>query len=253
MSLSGTLDTLSLSELLTVLAATKRSGELVVRGASGSEGRLWLLQGALVKADVPPASDMVGAVTALLAVETGEFAFTVDAAPLAGSESTPLEDVLPEAQSRHAEWLALDAAVPSLGSRFQLAAEPAAQTVSVSADHWPVLVALAREVDVRSAMEELGLSELQARRSVRALREAGLLEPAGGADPPTAPRATPPAGRTARAAEPEPTNLRGALPLEQAAIKPVVEPVIEAEHVPAGDDEPVNRNLLFRYLLGEHS
>ena len=256
MSLSGTLDTLSLPELLTVLAATRRSGELVVRGA-GFEGRLWLTHGGLVKAEVPTASDMVGAVTALLAVGAGEFAFTADTAPFSGAESIPVEEVLSEAQSRRAEWLALAAAVPSLASKFRLTAEPTAQSVTVRADDWGVLVALSRGVDVRHAMDELDLSEMPVRRSVRALRDAGLLEPADEVDQrPAAPAVLPapyPAAEPAPAAEPGPASSEETVSTAQPAIEPVIEAEHEPPSQPPGEDEPVSRSMLFRYLSGEHS
>ncbi|MDP8975680.1 MAG: DUF4388 domain-containing protein [Actinomycetota bacterium] len=248
MSLSGTLDTLSLPELLTVLAATRRSGELVVRGTD-LEGRLWLAHGALVKTDVPGSSDMVGAVTVLLAVGAGEFAFA-EAAAAGGSESTPVQAVLCEAQARRAEWLALEAAVPSLAARFRLSAEPTAQTMSVRAHDWPVLVALAGGRDVGRTMAELGLSEVEARRSVRALRDGGLLEPETGPDPRPASPAVPPAAEVAPAStapEPQPTS-----PADEPA-GPTVPPAHGPPPGPVGNDEPVSRSLLFRYLSGEHS
>ena len=239
MSLRGTLDTLSVPELLTVLAATNRSGELLVR-ADRFEGRLWLADGGLVKADVPDSADIVDAVCALLGLGSGEFSFETHATPVSASEVLPVEDVLAEAQSRRSEWLALDAAVPSLAARFRLSSEASEGAVTLRAEQWRMLVALAAGADVRAAMDVLDLDEVDARRAVRALRDAGLLEPA------PAPLSEPTPGPSldpAPAPPPEPTP--------GPSLEPTPEPTPEPS--PATEDESVSRSLLFRYLSGENS
>lgn len=251
MSLRGTLETLALPDLLTVLAATRRSGQLVVR-AGRFEGRLWLAQGELVKADVPNSTDLEDALFTLLRLGTGEFSFEADANPLPSEDAVPVQEVLLRAQGRRSEWLALEAAVPSLAARFQLAADPAGETVAVAAGHWRVLVGLAAGADVKGVIENLGLPELEARRAVRALLDAGVILPAAvrASGPAPAPeRLLPTPPLTSEASPPEAEAPAGEVDQADDGAFDEVEP--EPPTVPRGEDEPVDRGLLFRYLSGE--
>ena len=265
MSLRGTLDTLSVSDLLTVLAASKRSGELMVRGP-GLEGRLWLAHGGLVKADVADGTDLVDAVLALLQLDTGEFSFEAESSPVSASEVTDVAGVLEEAESRLSEWLAAQTAVPTLGARFTLGSEPMGTNVTLTAEEWRVLAALGSGADVRAVMGSLGLKEVEARRTVKALLDAGLLVPAGdraSTGPAAAPVPPPPRPRPAEArTQPEPAPAAGgpAAPGGEGAgggagapSQPRSEEVPDpVDDRPRGEDEPVDRSLLFRYLSGEN-
>ena len=327
MSLRGTLDTLAVPDLLTLLAATKRSGELVVRD-HGFEGRVWLAEGGLVKADVPDSADLVDAVFMLLRLEAGDFSFEADAGPFPPSEATSMQEVLSEAEVRLTEWLALDTAVPNLAVRFRLVPDPVGATVTITAGEWRVLAALAEGNNLRGAMEALGLNELDARRAVKKLLDTGLLAKAAEHAPPPpirepdlpgpAPEALVPEPDLPEPAPPEPLppavvpepapepDLTGPAPEalvpepdlpepappqpepepEPAAVVPepappqpepaavVPEPAPtdapgqaagdaspddaspgddaeEGPPPPIGEDEPVSRSLLFRYLSGE--
>ena len=261
MSLRGTLDTLAVPDLLTLLAATKRSGELTVH-APGFEGRLWLADGGLLKADVPDSSDLVDAVFCLLRLQSGDFTFEAEAGPLRPTDAASMAAVLSEAEARLTEWLAFTTAVPTLQVRFRLVPEPVGATVTVTAGEWRLLATLADGKDLGGAMEALGLSELDARRAVKNLIDAGALAkaPDGEAGPqPSAPPPTPEPdqGTPPPTSEPEPSPpLPAAAPLDQEARErdvPDEVPSAETEAYarPRGEDEPVSRSLLLRYLSGE--
>jgi hypothetical protein len=216
-SLQGTLETIPLSDVLSLLSVTGKSGELRVTGGRG-DGRLWLDGGKVVGSDVPGAATPADAVFELLRLSSGSFAFDADVtAPEPGDPHT-VDALLREATERLAVWKAIEAVVPSTACRVGLAAELASDSVTVSRHQWHDLVAVASAGDVQGVMQRLGLGEFDASRTVKELVDAGLVrvapapvrrEPAAPPrriDAPPAPPAPPaPAARTERPAAPSST------------------------------------------------
>lgn len=174
MSLHGTLETFALPDVLGLLAATKKTGELRVVGTR-TDGRVWLDGGQLVGTSVAGAPTPVDAVFELLRLRTGKFAFDADKPAASPEPPQPLEPVLAEAQARLSEWREIEAVIPSLDHGVTLAAKVSEPRVMVTGDQWRTLVAVASSVTVGRVVERLGEGEFGACRSLKHLVDAGLV------------------------------------------------------------------------------
>ncbi|MGQ0519729.1 MAG: DUF4388 domain-containing protein [Actinomycetota bacterium] len=193
MSLQGTLETIPLSDVLSLLAATKKSGELRVSGNRG-EGRLWIDAGKVVGADVPRAATPVDAVFELLRLPSGTFAFESGTPAPSPGQPSSVEALLTEARGRLDVWKSIEAVVPSTRCLVGLTPELGSDSVTVSRDQWKQLVSVAAGGDVLAVMERLGVGEFEASRTVKELVDAGLAKVAP-APARTQPEAAPPAPR----------------------------------------------------------
>jgi len=181
-SLQGSLDTFALLDVLLLLASTQKSGELHVAGSRAvalarhpdTEGRLWFDTGGLVGHDVGRAVEPADAVFELLRLNQGTFSFLAGT-PSGGGPRVEVEGILAEAQARLAEWREIEAVVPSLDAWLQLAAEPPMAHVSMRAEQWRLVVAIASGCPVGAVLGHLGLDELPGCRAVKELVEAGLV------------------------------------------------------------------------------
>ena len=210
MSLQGTLETIPLPDVLALLAATKKTGELRITGPRG-DGRLWLDAGQVVAADVPRAATPVDAVFELLRLTAGSFTFGTGAPPAAPGKPIGVDALLGEARQRLTAWQAIEAVVPSLACTLRLTPELGPESVTVSRKQWKELVAVAGGGDVNGAMRSLGIGEFDACRAVKELVDAGLVQvgKAPAAPPPTPEqRPAAPADRTepAKAAPASPSR-----------------------------------------------
>lgn len=197
MSLQGTLETIPLSDVLSLLAATKKSGELRVSGNKG-EGRLWIDGGKVVGADVPRAATPLDAVFELLRLPSGTFAFEGGRAAPSPGEPRAVDALLAEATGRLDVWRSIEAVVPSTRCLVGLTPELGSDTVTVSRDQWRQLVSVAAGGDVLALMERLGVGEFEACRTVKELVDAGLAQVAPArTQPETGPVAARPPSRQA--------------------------------------------------------
>lgn len=173
MSLQGSLEGFPLPDVLALLASTKKTGELRVAGHQGA-GRVWLSEGAVAGIEAGDARTSVDALFRLLRVDAGSFTFDADAT-VPESRPEPLESVLAEAQTRLADWRAIEAVVPSLATGVHLAEELPGPKVSVSAAQWRALRAVAGGDTVGDLAGALELNEFEACRTVKRLVDAGLV------------------------------------------------------------------------------
>jgi hypothetical protein len=182
-ALEGTLDTVSLPEVLRLLAAGK-TGRLQLDGPRGS-GAILVRDGRVAAAETPrtgavqAADEVAEAVFELLRWETGSFAFA--AAPAQGpddgaeqSAGSAVDEVLAEASARLDRWRAVEAVVPSPACAVDVVDELQGDSATVSAGSWPVLVAAARSTTVAEIGARLELDEVAASGAVRELVAAGL-------------------------------------------------------------------------------
>ena len=174
MSLQGTLETIPLPDVLALLAATRKSGELRVAGSRGN-GRVWMRDGSVVGADVPRAATPVDAVFELLRLTAGTFSFEADTPAPDPGAPLAVEGLVAEATKRLGEWRAIEAVVPSTACLVALSPELAAESVTVSRTQWKELVAVATGRDVTGVMQRLGIGEFDACRTVKELVDAGLV------------------------------------------------------------------------------
>lgn len=173
MSLQGSLDSFPLPDVLTLLASTKKRGELRVAGHQGA-GRVWMADGAVVAAEAGPARALVDALFQLLRVDSGSFTFDPQADVPAGKPHE-LGPLIAEAEARLAEWQLIEAVVPSMATQVDLADELPASKVTVTAAQWRVLRAIAGGATVKDVAQLLDADEFGACQAVKLLADAGLV------------------------------------------------------------------------------
>lgn len=178
MALQGTLDTFALADVLHLLAATQKTGCLRIEGSRGT-GSVWVDAGAIVEvaaASAPHAVELPEAMFELLRFEDGSFLFEADVQHPSPSGRMDVDSVLDGAGTLLAEWREIEAVVPSLEFRAALARAIEGDSVTVTAAHWPALVALGGGTTIRALGEALGLGELPVSRVVRDLVSLGVVE-----------------------------------------------------------------------------
>jgi hypothetical protein len=204
-ALEGTLDTVSLPEVLQLLAAGK-TGRLRLDGPRGT-GAILVRGGRVAAAETPRTgsvdarADLPEAVFELLRWDAGSFSFAPADGPTAGAEESAgmtVDEVLAEASTRLKRWREVEAVVPSLSCAVDVVEQLEGAGTTVPAASWPVLVAAARSATVGEIGTRLGLDEVAASGAVRELVSVGLVRvgpAAAGASSPSGERWTPTSSR----------------------------------------------------------
>jgi hypothetical protein len=232
LALQGTLDTFSLPDVLRLLATTTKTGRLRIEGDRG-QGSVWLRDGTVVDIDADRSVD--GAppdevIFELLRFESGSFAFETDERTPNAEHPDDVEGLLRRASALLSEWTELETVVPSSQHRVTLCDELASDEVTIDADRWRSIVALASGRSVAELASALGLSELNASRAVRDLVELGVADVAPPGDAPS------PARRPTSTSD---LHRRGAGPVRPApvppnGVTPRPEPVASGDGLRAG-------------------
>jgi hypothetical protein len=178
LALQGTLDTFSLPDVLRLLATTSKTGRLRIEGDRG-QGSVWLSEGSVVDAAADRAVDGTPTdevVFELLRFDSGTFAFDADVTASSGGNPQAVDDLLRRAGSLLNEWSELEAVVPSLQHHVSLAGDLSVDEVTIDADKWRSVVAVASGRTVGELATELGLTELGVSRAVRDLVELGVAD-----------------------------------------------------------------------------
>lgn len=213
MSLHGTLETFALPDVMALLAATKKSGELRVVGGK-LDGRVHIDDGRVIAANVGRADSFVDAVFELLRLSTGKFSFDNDAEAENPSDPVEIEPLLIEAQARLTEWRGIEAVVPSMDHGVVLVKELGDPHVTLASEQWRMVVAVAGASCVSHVADRLGLGEFSVCKALKELVESGVVEVT---DPPAQP-------------EPKPQPKAEAKPDAKAEAKP--EPKADAKPEP---------------------
>ena len=189
MALQGTLDTFALADVLRLLATTAKTGRLRVDGDRG-EGNVWLRDGTVMAATAERAIDDAPSeevVFELLRFEEGSFSFEIDELSPNGEQPEDVEVLLRDANALLSEWKELEQVVPSLDHQVTLVGSLKDGEVTITADHWPTVVAIGEGRSVRALATHLHLGELGVTRAVRDLVDLGIVtidEPREQAVPP---------------------------------------------------------------------
>jgi hypothetical protein len=173
-SLQGSFETISLRDVMTLLASSRKSGELRVVGGQ-MQGRVWLVDGDLVASKVGKSEDHADALFELLRLADGTFVFKDGLEAPEPAEATPIEPVLRLAERRLAEWQDVQLVVPSLEHRVRLVPDLPATDVTLTAEEWHLVMAVALSATVRGVLEELGLGQLEGCKGIKGLVDAGLV------------------------------------------------------------------------------
>jgi Domain of unknown function (DUF4388) len=178
-SLVGSLAAFTLSDILSMLASTKQTGELHVV-SDAVDGKLWLADGELSNAHVGAATTIGQAVFELACVVEGWFYFTVGVVSSSGQPTVPVGAVLNEVRPQVDEWREIRRDVP-LEAVVTLAPEPPGQDVQIRSDQWRVLTTVGTSGhSVRDVLDQIGGDHIVGLRTLRDLRSAGLIEFDGG-------------------------------------------------------------------------
>lgn len=177
MALQGTIDSFAMADVLRLLAASAKSGRLIVNGDRGSAS-LWLADGQLVGGANPDpvGGDLGPVVFDILRFGSGSFIFEADALCPAPGVPAEVVVVLGVAEAALAEWHEIIKVVPSPASWITLAPELPHPEVVVDQACWASIVAVGGGTSVADLGTRLLLDELPASRLVRALVEAGFVE-----------------------------------------------------------------------------
>jgi hypothetical protein len=176
-ALQGTLDTFALPDVLRLLASTRKTGRLRVTADRGS-GSIWLDGGSVVAANATSAKTsepLPLVVFELLRHHQGSFIFEPEVTTADAGAPVEIDAILRDAERLLAEWLEIEAVVPSLEAFVTLSPTLPRAEMVVDAERWKVVVATGGGGTVRQIGASLALGEIEVSRAVKDVVEAGLL------------------------------------------------------------------------------
>ncbi len=182
---------------------------------------MWLADGRVVDAHadrVVEGTPIDEVVFELLRFDAGSFAFHGEETATDGGDPEDVDTMLRRAHSLLSEWSELEAVVPSLEHQVSLSSDLSVDEVTIDADHWRSLVAVASGRTVGELASSLGLTELGVSRAVRDLVDLGVADvgaPGNGSGPARSPQ-----------------------PVAAGESRRPVAPVIESNGVTSGDTGP---------------
>jgi hypothetical protein len=187
-SLSGTLDTLSLPELCELLSGTHKTGALHVRADSG-QGVLWFSGGQVCAGEAggqtgpaPAGGDVLDRLHdvcfELFRFTSGSFEFEPDRRPpWPADRGTDVAGLVAETERRMAEWREIITVIPSTEARPRLVPEPAGGgPVTLDAAQWRVVTGIDGRRRVSALIRVLDGGEFTVCKLLRSLVQAGLVE-----------------------------------------------------------------------------
>jgi hypothetical protein len=176
-ALQGTLDTFALPDVLRLLASTRKTGRLRITADRGS-GSIWLDGGSVVAANATTAKTsepLPLVVFELLRHHEGSFIFEPEVTTADAGAPVEIDAILRDAERLLAEWLEIEAVVPSLEAFVTLSPTLPRAEMVVDAERWKVVVAAGGGGTVRQIGAALALGEIEVSRAVKDVVEAGLL------------------------------------------------------------------------------
>lgn len=174
-SLTGSLAAFGLAQVLSLLAATSQSGQLEVVGPL-VDGRLWLDRGDLTDASVGATTTVDQAVFELACLSEGWFAFTSGVVSLGLRPPVSVASVLGDIGPQVEEWRTIRELVP-LEATVALSPDPPGHDVQIRSDQWRVLATIGSGGHtVESVIDSIGGDRVAGLRTLRDLRQSGLIE-----------------------------------------------------------------------------
>lgn len=192
MSLQGTFDTLSVTELFGLMSTAGKTGALRLEAgdehAAALKGTVFVAGGVCcaVESDTahgPAGSDdelagrLVDVGFSLARCHSGSFRFTdAEHPPFDVVTTTSLELAVAEIGSLLDEWREIETTLPSLDARVRLAPVLRAVEIVVTAREWSLLVALEGTPSVRELVSPQGRPMIEVCRTLKDLVDRGAIE-----------------------------------------------------------------------------
>jgi hypothetical protein len=183
--LQGTLETLSLPELLGLLAQSRKSGALWL-DAANSSAVVYIADGRCCAAESSDAGEPLGDAHALLArvvdicfaverADDGAFRFGREDPPWVCPETVDLEIAIDDLSRLVEEWREIQAVIPSLECRIRLADELGVEELTLDRESWLLVVALDGRRNVRDLVRKTNRPVLDVCHAILALVDAGAV------------------------------------------------------------------------------
>jgi hypothetical protein len=175
MTLQGSLETVGLPDVLSLLGRAAKTGRLAINGPKRTGG-IWFGDGQITAIDTGSAVESaypVDALFELLRLESGTFAFDETAAPPEHPAPVAVGDTVAAASARLVEWRSIEAVVGSLDATVELVAETAGP-VTLTPEQWATVIAIHGASRVGDVLERQGLGEFDGCNLVRSLVVAGF-------------------------------------------------------------------------------
>jgi hypothetical protein len=199
--LQGTFDTLSLTEVLGLLAQSRKSGALWLE-AESVHGRVYLDGGrccaaesdevnAPLEADDALGQRLVDVCFSVARHGGGSFKFVADDEAPWKASPVEVDDAVDRLAGLLEEWREIQAVIPSLEVRPVLAPELGTDTIIVDQARWRLLVTLDGRRSVRDVMHATQRSVLDICNALKELVEEGAVEIAAALEVAPAPAAQP--------------------------------------------------------------
>jgi hypothetical protein len=172
-ALQGSLETVGLADVLALLASTAKTGELTVIGRQ-LDGHLWLEEGEVVGSSVGRAADHAEAVFNLLRMHAGTFRFESGQPTISGAPAR-IGPLLTEAERLVIEWGQIEASVQSMEAMVHVVPNLSTPDVTVGAEQWRILVAVAGGATIQRVLDKLSISDIDGCRAIQAMVTDGLV------------------------------------------------------------------------------
>lgn len=198
MSLQGTFDTLSVTELFGLLSTAGKTGALRLEagedGAGPVKASVFVIGGlccAVESDDVGGpagsepelASRLVDVGFSLARSHSGSFRFSdAESPPFDVVATTRLEPAVAEITALLEQWREIEDTIPSLDARVRLAPVLRADEIVLTASEWGLLVGLVGTPSIRELIARAGLPMIEVCRTVADLVDRGAIEVGGTID-----------------------------------------------------------------------
>ena len=183
--LQGTLETLSLPELLGPLAQSRKTGALWLDAANMS-AVLYIAEGRCCASESTDAGEPLADGTALLArvidvcfavarSDDGNFRFGPEEPEWVCEDTVDLEVAIDELGRLVEEWRDIQAVIPSLDCRIRLSDELGVEQLLVDRERWQLLVSLDGRRSVRDLVRKTNRPVLDVCHAILALVDSGAV------------------------------------------------------------------------------
>lgn len=173
-TLSGTIDKMSLLEILKLLNSGKMTGCLKVTNSYG-KGELYVKAGQIIHC-VAGSSIGEAAVTTMLSWIEGSFSFQTDIDAPEETIKIPTQQLLLDNARKIEDWQKIKKVISSMDVTFRMSTSGSTSAINLQPDEWQVLAQINGERTVGDIIENTGKDEYTVARILFQLYTIGLLE-----------------------------------------------------------------------------